>query len=155
MTDKPNSQPGDAEQPGLGQCPEWIAQGFRRRSDLEPGQLLMRHELEIERLGGAVAKLAGLLRRRPSRPKCMVHLEWGPGELESEMISLEFMPRVGDDIEIEICDIADDPKRWRVTPQTVVGEVTRVQHAIHLNYGNDVGPNSHQSATVHVQTREA
>lgn len=96
-----------------------------------------------------------LMCRRPTRSKCLVHLEWGPGELESEMVALEFLPSVGDHIEIEIYDIADDPKRWWVTPQTVVGEVTKVQHAIHLNYGNDAGPNSYQSATVHVQTREA
>lgn len=94
-----------------------------------------------------------LMCRRPTRSKCMVHLEWGPGELESEMVALEFLPSVGDDIEIEIRDVADDTKRWRVAPQTVVGKVTRVQHVIHLDYGNDAGPNSHQSAMVHVTLR--
>ena len=48
---------------------------------------------------------------------------------------------------------ADEPNLWRVIPQTVVGKVTKVQHVIHLDYGNDAGPNSDQSATVHVITR--
>lgn len=90
---------------------------------------------------------------RPPKNKCYVNLQWGPGDLEGEAICLEFMPRVGDEIEIEIRNVADDPTRWRVTPHTVVGSVTRVEHVIHIDYRNDVGPNSFQSATVHVLPR--
>ncbi len=92
--------------------------------------------------------------RRPSPPKCMLHLEWGPGELETEMIFLQFIPCVGDDIEIEIRNVADEPKRWRVTPHTVRGTVTRVEHSIQVDYGNDVGPDSFQSVTVYVEKTE-
>ena len=98
-----------------------------------------------------LARWVQLLFRRPSRPKWLVHLEWGSGELESEMVALEFMPSVGDEIEIEIRNTATDPKRWRIVPQIVVGEVTKVRHLINLDYGNKPGPDSYQSATVSVK----
>lgn len=80
------------------------------------------------------------LRRSGPRPRCLVHLEWGPSDLEREMVALDFIPSVGDDIEIEIRNVADDPERWRVTPQTLLGKVTRVQHSVQIDYGNDPGP---------------
>ncbi len=95
-----------------------------------------------------------LLFRRPSPPKCMLHLEWGPGELEGEMLFLQFIPRVGEEVEVEIRNIADEPKRWRVIPETLTGKVTRVKHLINIDYGNDVGPHSFQSVTVYVQFRD-
>ena len=89
-----------------------------------------------------------LLFRKSSPPKCMVHLEWGLGELESEMIFLHFIPRVGDELEIEIRNVADEPQRWRVTRHTVRGTVTRVKHTLQIDYGNEPGPNTFQSVTV-------
>lgn len=37
--------------------PEWVKRGWRRRSELEPGQSLMRPELEIERLNAELGAL--------------------------------------------------------------------------------------------------
>lgn len=37
--------------------PEWVKRGWRRRSELEPGQRLMRVELEIERLNTELGAL--------------------------------------------------------------------------------------------------
>ncbi len=48
------------EDPAKGGVPEWVARGFRRRSELEPGQRLISAELEIERLEAVVAATAGL-----------------------------------------------------------------------------------------------
>ena len=89
-----------------------------------------------------------LFLRKPTRPKCLVHIEWGEGDLGNEMIGLDFIPRIGDQISIEIRDTADDSNRWRVEPKTVRGTVSNVQHNIHIDYGNDVGPDSYQDVLV-------
>jgi hypothetical protein len=78
----------------------------------------------------------------------MVNLYWGDGELESEMIFLYELPRKGDELQIEVRNVADDPGRWRVQNKTIHAVVVRVKHCISIDYGNEVGPDFFQSVDV-------